>query len=80
MNIQLDDKTVEALSGQAAARGLSLEAYLRALAAGGDSEINATLSVAESERLLDELADGNRRLPTLPEAFSRADVYGADAD
>jgi hypothetical protein len=76
MNIQLDDKTVEALTAQAAARGLSLEGYLRFLAGNGDSvPANGAMALADQERLLDQLSKGIAGIPTLPDSFSRTDVY-----
>lgn len=79
VQILVDRPTADALAAQAAARGLSLGAYLRTLAdippAGG----NGSVDMAEFDRWLDDLSDGAPAAPSLPADFGRADVY-ADHD
>ncbi|MFO0807575.1 MAG: hypothetical protein U0746_03045 [Gemmataceae bacterium] len=78
MMIEIEEQTAAALDmlrEQAAARELSLEAYLKLLAdAGGNGSPRVALSAAETDHFLDELSAGET-LPVLPADFSRADIY-----
>ena len=81
--IAIDRTTVAALEAQAAAKGLSLQAYLRVIAGNGIGHDTgagppqpSAAVVAEFDEVLDEFFKQNpRTLPPLPPAFSRADVY-----
>ena len=74
-SIQIDDGTAKALSVLAAARNLTVEAYLRSLVAS-DMAWSENNSTAEFDRELEPLLfDG----PPLTADFSRADIY-ADHD
>ncbi|MBI3949986.1 MAG: hypothetical protein HY314_05975 [Acidobacteria bacterium] len=73
-------EVLETLKAKAAARGLSLDAYLRTLA---ERDVSLTQppkpTLEEFDRDMDQLASGLDGLPILPRDFSRADMY-ADHD
>jgi len=72
-SIELEDQTAQALSAQARARSLPLDAYLKQIAEAA-TPLNAASGIPadELDQLIDSLA-GNH-LP-LPSSFSRADIY-----
>jgi hypothetical protein len=83
MSVTLDLKpeTVRKVAAKAAARGVSVEAYLTDLIEGGallpDAE---TVSPDQFEADMDLVAVDSERLPVLaPEAYSRESIY-ADHD
>jgi hypothetical protein len=70
-NIQLDDSLAHMLMAQASARGMTLEAYLQLVAERGSASEQASLSVAEVDRLIDEAS-----VPGPVEGtYSRAEIY-----
>ena len=78
--IRIDRVTAAALERKAAARGLSLQAYLQAIAGNGaEAHVdrqNATAAAEDFDRTLDEFFLQNpRKLPPLPADFSRVDLY-----
>ncbi|MBW3595743.1 MAG: hypothetical protein KY475_00545 [Planctomycetes bacterium] len=74
-SIQVDDYTAKALSVIATARQMTVEEYLRSLAASEVALLNNE-PVTDFDRELEPLLfDG----PNLPADFSRADIY-ADHD
>ncbi len=83
MQMELDEKTakvLEKLSAQAAAQFLPLNAYLEQfIQANNHGAAQDAVSVAELDKILDELAAGPPGAPTLTPDFSRADIY-ADHD
>jgi len=71
-SVILDENTVGELRAAAAASGMTVDAYVKLLLAGGATVDAPRLSWNEVESLLDQHAfDG----PTLPSDFSRADIY-----
>ena len=74
--IEVDMETAERLAAQAAALGVSAGEYLRsivpAVTANGNNDVSFDELDSELERL-------TLTLPTLPNDFSRADIY-ADHD
>jgi len=71
-SVMLDEHTVDELQAQAAASGMTVDAYIMLLLTGGAAIAAPRLSWNEVESLLDQHAfDG----PTLPPDFSRADIY-----
>jgi hypothetical protein len=69
----LDEHTVDELQAQAAASGMSVDAYVKLLLTGPGAAAAPRLSLGELEELLSQHAfDG----PTLPSDFSRAEIYG----
>jgi hypothetical protein len=70
--VQLDDAVAAALSAQASAQGLTLEAYLQAVVLSISPQ-SARPSWDEIERLLDEEATVG---PSPSGSFSRAELYG----
>jgi len=79
VTVQLDERIATALREQARARGLSLEAYLRAVAETSQNTVTSAVNhdnVAEFDTVLDELfAADTRSLPTVPLTYSREDIY-----
>ena len=77
--IEIDRRTADALRTQARARGLSLDSYLRLLAApAGEAtpgDDDSTPDMAEFDRWLGELSAGFPAAGSLPADFSRADIY-----
>ena len=73
VNLQISDTAAAVLSAQAAACGLTVEAYLETLLLGRPAGDRHELSVAEIDRLLDEEATLGR---SPSGTFSRTDIYG----
>jgi hypothetical protein len=71
--IELSHDTAQRIRAMAEAEGVTVEAYLSAIAAGGSEPQNG-MSLAEIDQILDELAAGDN-LPPLPADFSREDIY-----
>jgi hypothetical protein len=76
ISIQLSETVVAGLSAQAAAQGMTLEAYLESLVGAVPLERPHRLSIEEFDRLLDEEASIG---PSPSGTFSRAELY-ADHD
>lgn len=72
VNVQLSETVAAALSAQAAAHGLTLEAYLESIARSSPSQRSERLSIEELDRLLDAEASTG---PSPSGSFSRADLY-----
>ena len=70
--VVLDENTVDELRAAAAASGMTVDAYVKLLLAGGAPVAATRLSWNEVESLLDQHAFDD---PTLPPDFSRADIY-----
>ena len=71
-SVMLDEHTIDELQAQAAASGMTVDAYVKVLLREGATASVPRLSWNEVESLLDQHAfDG----PTLPPDFSRADIY-----
>lgn len=70
--IEVDNETAQRVAVQAAAQGLSPGEYLRAVVPAAPVDGSAVLPLDELDAELESLA---LRLPTLPENFSRADIY-----
>ncbi len=83
MSVTLDLKaeTEQRVTAEAAARGVSVEAYLTSLIESGALwTAPETASAEQFEADMDLLAEGSERLPVLPpDAFSRESIY-ADHD
>ena len=83
MQVELEEKVVEALAllrSQADELHLPLHVYIKGFAdVGAKASASVSLTDAEFEAILDEMADGSEGLPVLPSDFSRADIY-ADHD
>jgi hypothetical protein len=82
LTLNLPPEVEQKLRAQADRRSLSLEAYLEFLVTRQDLYENAAqvpapeeLTVEEFDRILDEMSAGLPPLPTLPENFSREDIY-----
>lgn len=71
-NIQLQDSVVAALTAQAQAEGMSLEAYLEHLTASTHAVEVPQLTGEELLRLLDEASVNGSAAES---AYSRADIY-----
>jgi hypothetical protein len=75
-SIQIDEKTAAQLAALAAEHGVSVEEYLRAVVEREHGSETAPIAPGDFEAELDALVfDG----PSLPQGFSRADIY-ADHD
>jgi len=72
INVQLSETVAAALSAQAAAQGLTLEAYLENVLLSAPSRPTPRLSPEELDRLLDEQASAG---PSPSGSFSRAELY-----
>jgi hypothetical protein len=73
---QLRPETIDRLSENAKAEGLSLDAYLNTLLALlNDGTGFWELSEAEFDALMEEFAKGTENVPPLPPNFSRDDIY-----
>ena len=70
-SIDLDDQTAAGLSALAAARGISVESYLRLIAQGKAS--NGASAPGDFTEQLDELLFD--AVSPLPRDFSRVDIY-----
>jgi hypothetical protein len=83
VRIELEEETLNALQQQAQAVGMSLDAYLRSMAARTEipgETMPADRAAEEFDEVLDEFfRDNPGPLPALSPAFSRADIY-ADHD
>jgi hypothetical protein len=79
MTIEVDDRTAKLLSElrrQAEAKGIPLSTYLESLLKAEESVSGAqAVPPAEFNRLLDELSADLPPLKSLPDGFSRADIY-----
>lgn len=78
MTIEIEEKVADLLTklrAQAAARRMSLVAYLEQFVEPAQQPTSAIASVEELDRVLDELAAGPVSAPSLPADFSRADIY-----
>lgn len=73
INLQLSETVAAALNAQAAAQGLTLEAYLESIVLSGRSQLAPRLSLDELDRLLDDEASTG---PSPSGTFSRAELYG----
>ena len=74
VNVQLNDTVAAALKAQAAAQGMSIEAYLETVVLSTPQHPVPRLSLDELDRLLDEEATAG---PSPSGAFSRSELYGA---
>ncbi len=77
---EIKPETAEKLAAEAEARGLSIDEYLKSLLPPESNPQNGgkrpnEMSVAEINRVLDELSEGTEHLPPLPSNFSREDIY-----
>lgn len=72
VNLQLDDATAAALSANAAAQGLTVEAYLVKHLLSESPRPAPRLSVEELDRVLDEEATVG---PSPSGSFSRSEIY-----
>ncbi|HET6881495.1 MAG TPA: hypothetical protein VFI31_15135 [Pirellulales bacterium] len=70
--IEVDVETAQRLAAQAAARGVSAGEYLRSIVPVVATSGNAGVSIDDLDAELERLA---LKLPTLPDDFSRADIY-----
>jgi hypothetical protein len=79
VTVQLDDRIAAALRDQAQARGLTLEAYLRAIAEMLQYNVPAAINHGDAQEFdaaLQELfAADTRPLPAVPLTYSREDIY-----
>ncbi len=72
-SIELEDHTAQALRAQAKARNLPLDTFLKQIAeASAPLNVASGMSVGDLDRLLDSEAG---HYPSLPNLFSRADIY-----
>ena len=76
--IEVDRRVAEALSATAAARGVSLNEFLRSVGGLPDDEqpSRGASDGATVDRWLEELASGPAASGSVPADFSRADAYG----
>jgi hypothetical protein len=72
VNVSLDDGVAAALSAKAAAQGLTVEAYLEAIALSGRLCPAPRMSLDDLDRILDEEATLS---PSPTGTFSRAELY-----
>lgn len=72
MKIELSEPVAAALQAQAAAHGLTVDAYLQRLVLPSPSPSKRRLTVEELDRLLDEAAITG---PSPTGTFSRAEIY-----
>lgn len=77
MTIQLEDRTAKALLDRAAARGMTLEAYLNTVAELVPAEqVAASQTARDFDQALDELFAGDaRKLPADSSTHTREDIY-----
>jgi hypothetical protein len=71
-NVQLNETIAAALQAQAAAQGLTVDAYLEHVLLASPPKTHERMSLEEWDRLLDEEADLG---PSPIGTFSRADLY-----
>ncbi|MGE0132729.1 MAG: hypothetical protein AB7U82_32020 [Blastocatellales bacterium] len=75
-SIQIQQDLADAIFAEAEAKGLSVDDYLRSLIAGSNGQPEAgQMSLAEIDKVLDELSAGTDNVPALPLTFSREDIY-----
>jgi hypothetical protein len=72
ISVQLNDTVAAALSAQAAALGLSVEAYLEIVVLSAVARPAPRLSIDELDRLLDDEATNG---PSPGGTFSRTELY-----
>ena len=72
VNVSLDDSVARALSAKAAAEGLSMQAYLEAIATSDQALPASTMSPEDFDRFLDQEATHG---PSPIGTFSRAELY-----
>ncbi|MCI0623345.1 MAG: hypothetical protein L0387_17075 [Acidobacteria bacterium] len=79
ITIEVDPKTaqiLQALRERATAQGTTLDALLQSLVQNdGARPLSVPISLAEIDRILDELAAGSENVAPLPSTFSREDIY-----
>lgn len=71
-HIEVDNEIAQTLAAHAAAHGVSPAEYLRSILPAVANGGNAAASMEELDFELENLA---LNLPTLPDDFSRADIY-----
>ena len=78
VTVDLNPDLEQRIAAHAAARGLSLEAYvLSVIEAAAVPAVEEHATLAEFEAAMDELADGLDNVPVLaPEALTRESIYG----
>jgi hypothetical protein len=77
VTLELKPEVERRVLAQAAAQGVSLEAYLASVIEGALPIEPEEGSLEEFEADMDALAEGSELLPVLPpEAFSRESIYG----
>jgi len=72
VNVPLDDGVAAALNAKAAAQGLTVQAYLEAIALSGRAAPDIRISPDDLDRILDEEATVS---PSPAGSFSRAEIY-----
>lgn len=72
VNLSLDDSVARALSAKAAAQGLSVQAFLEAVAASGQVPHSAPMSPEDFDRFLDAEATHG---PSPAGTFPRTELY-----
>ena len=73
--IEVSAETAQLIRNEAKRRGVSVDEYLRTLAETTAAGIDTALSEAEVGKILDELAAMGKEIPSLPQDFSREDIY-----
>lgn len=73
--IEVSAETAQLIRASAAARGVTVDDYLRSIAGAIAPESHVGMSFTEIDEVLDELAMGGEKLSPLPENFSREDIY-----
>lgn len=74
--IQIEQSLANALFGQAQANGLSLDDYLKNLVLNGQEQpATKELAMSEIDQILDELSEVTEQGLSLPQNFSRSDIY-----
>jgi hypothetical protein len=79
--IQIEKTLADMLLTQAKASGLSLNDYLQALLPNGKQSqpSQSSVGLADIDSILDQLSEVDKPIHSLPQNFSRADIY-ADHD
>ena len=78
MQTEIENKIIEVLTklrAQAAARRMSLDAYLEQFVEPNEPGTNGHVSLAEYDKALEELDALPPPCSSLPADFSRADIY-----